>query len=114
MSRGRGGLATVAALALLGVAPARATVVVDVGPERSRLEAVGEAIRAEVERASIEAPGGTALIRVESALPETARRDDLVHALLDPEPVETGAARLWVVPDVSFARPGDEPRGSAR
>jgi hypothetical protein len=100
--------------------PARA-VDVEVPPERSRVEAVGEALRAEVERALASCPGGAVVVRVESALEGTERAHALVGRLLDPTvralaSMELDGRPRWPVAHrASFAsEPGDVARQAGR
>ncbi len=100
------GLATLFALA----APARA-VDVDVPPERSRVDAIAEALRAEVERALGDCPGGALVVRVESELGDADRVNALVQALVGPTTAALASpadARWPTAHQASFASPPEE------
>lgn len=64
--------------------PASATVIVEVPPEQSRVEAIANALRDETVRALAEGPGGAIAIRVRAEMPGAPRADALIDALFAP------------------------------
>lgn len=103
-----------AALALstaLAAAPARATTLVEVPPERSRTQAIAEALRDELARALVDHPSGAIVVRVRAELGEAPRGHALITALVAPAlaALEAEPQRFPLAHLASFDPGGEEP-----
>ncbi len=87
----------VLALAILSTASsARATITIEVPPERPRSEALAEALRDQLLAALAECPPGALVVRVSTSLPgEAPRPHALIEALLAPTMSALGASERW-------------------
>lgn len=93
---------------LLAASSARATITVDVPPERSRTEALATTLREQLASALAECPSGPLVVRVSTELPEGARTSALLGALMTPVIEALASDERWASAHLAAFDPAEE------